>query len=98
MARAAPRTRQRICAQSDPLMSDCCSIARRAFFQHAARVLGGALAMQPWVRAIAWNPKLHGTMLLPRSSGRAGAALRIAVVTTRDGASLLPAGHSGATM
>jgi len=79
-------------------MSDCCSIARRAFFQHAARVLGGALAMQPWVRAIAWNPKLHGTMLLPRSGGRAGAALRIAVVTTRDGASLLPAGHSGATM
>jgi hypothetical protein len=79
-------------------MSDSRSIARRTFFQHAARVLGGAVAAQPWVPAIVWNPKLHRPMTLPRAGERTGAALRIAVVTTRDGPSPPTGGSSGATM
>ena len=79
-------------------MSDCCTIARRAFLQHVARVLGGAIAVQPWARVIVWNPKLRGPMVLPRAGERAGAALRIAVVTTRDRSSPLTGNSSGATM
>ena len=79
-------------------MSDRCSSARRAFFQHAARVLGGAVAAQPWVRAITWNPKFHGPMVLPRAGERAGAPLRIAVVTTRDDQSATTEPSAGATM
>ena len=59
------------------------------------------MAAQPWVRAIAWNPKLHEITMMARAANAgegAGVALRIAVVTTRDGASPLSPADSEATV